>query len=150
MTQNHPTNSPDPSSSESDELSSPEPIEKPAKKRQSPPHNVDTPTTEARGNLQESPELGSPTRSEASSTTGSDIEKAMIDCEQAASSKIIRFSRGQRSHDLEDDFLSRRDVFLAIASVWVEQNERPEEVSHMAGTDIGGTLISYVGLHCLR
>ena len=131
----------EPASKGSDASSSVEPTEtkpkargrpkKPEPPPQSPPPAVDPTETEKQSTDQQIQAPNSPSYSElsiASSTAGSNFEKALIDSEQAASSRIKSFSIGQRSHNLEHDFLSRRDVILAIASVWVAQNKRPVEV----------------------
>ena len=115
---------------------------------QSPPPVVGPTETEEQNTEQQVQAPNSPSHSEssiASSTTGFNFGKALADAEQAASSRIARFSQGQRSHCLEDDFLSRKDVLLAIASVWVEQNERPKEVGRIVCGDKHHALTFFLG-----
>ena len=54
------------------------------------------------------------------------FEMALADCAQFASNHVVGMSKGQSPHMLEHPFLSRRDVILAIVSIWATQYAKPD------------------------
>ena len=59
-----------------------------------------------------------------SPTENLEIARAIGVSEQAASNIVVDIGDEERPHRLEHPFLSRRDVYLAIASVWASQERR--------------------------